>query len=115
MPKVVCAVLECKYNSDDNTCNAPKIFLSDHNIMTLHDGRQQFMKCKQYEESEITKQINEIISKCMKEYHPLMPLTKRQFEYYKNSGWLTERDGDWYFNHQKIVIVSNKCKITEEP
>ena len=49
---VYCAALECKYHSDTNRCTAKKITLSSHSVMTVWSGRQEFLKCKQYEMSE---------------------------------------------------------------
>ena len=63
MTKIVCAAVGCKYNDDDNVCTAPKVAMSEHSIMTLYDGRQQFWKCKQYEESEISKYVTEQFKK----------------------------------------------------
>ena len=49
---VYCAALECKYHSGTNRCTAKKITLSSHSVMTVWNGRQEFLKCKQYEMSE---------------------------------------------------------------
>ena len=58
---VYCAAVECKNHSDTNRCTAKKITLSSHSIMTLWDGRQEFLKCKQYEMSEDYKAIMAVI------------------------------------------------------
>ena len=49
---VYCAALECKYHGDTNRCTAKNIILSSHSVMTVWNGRQEFLKCKQYEMSE---------------------------------------------------------------
>lgn len=54
---VYCAALECKYHSDTNRCTAKKITLSSHSVMTVWNGRQEFLKCKQYEMSEEYKSL----------------------------------------------------------
>ena len=58
---VYCAAVECKNHSDTNRCTAKKITLSSHSIMTLWDGRQEFLKCKQYEMSEDYKAVMAVI------------------------------------------------------
>lgn len=52
MPKIVCGSIGCKYNSDDRTCNAPKIKLSDDYFYTKWQGRKHAWLCSMYEESE---------------------------------------------------------------
>lgn len=49
---VYCAAIECKYHSETNRCTAEEIILSSHSVITVWDGRQEFLKCKQYEMSE---------------------------------------------------------------
>lgn len=58
---VYCAAVECKYHSDTNRCTAKQITLSSHSIMTLWDGRREFLKCKQYEMSEDYKAVLAVI------------------------------------------------------
>ena len=60
---VYCAAAECKYHSDTNRCTAKRITLSSHSVMTLWDGRQDFLKCKQYEMSEEYKAVLTVIRK----------------------------------------------------
>lgn len=60
---VYCAAVECKYHSDTNRCTAKRITLSSHSVMTLWDGRQDFLKCKQYEMSEEYKAVLALIRK----------------------------------------------------
>ena len=54
---VYCAAVECKYHSDTNRCTAKKVTLSSHSVMTVWNGRQEFLKCKQYEMSEEYKAV----------------------------------------------------------
>ena len=52
MTKVKCADLSCKYNNGRDMCQAREINLAWHSVMTMHDGRQEFNRCKAYEMSE---------------------------------------------------------------
>lgn len=58
MPKVFCAVLECKHNKN-NRCKAPEISLSEEGVNTKHQGFKQFWTCNQYEMSEEDKKFYE--------------------------------------------------------
>ena len=70
MTKIVCACTECKYNNDRNRCTAKDVEMSWHSVMTVHDGRQEFLKCKTYEMDERSKEIeNQFMNLFMK--HPL--------------------------------------------
>lgn len=63
MPKVICAAYDCIWNDVNNQCRAKKINLSDNYIMTVHEGRQHFNKCRNYEMSDEAKRT----AKLMKE------------------------------------------------
>lgn len=53
MASVKCADISCKYHSEhSDSCTAKKIHLSWHSVMTMHEGRKEFLKCKQYEKSD---------------------------------------------------------------
>lgn len=52
MAKVICAAIECKYNSDDHTCNAEEINLSEGYYHTVNEGFMQMWKCKNYDKDE---------------------------------------------------------------
>ena len=53
MPKIKCASCECKWNNDKSMCTYKGMLLmNDCDVMTVHDGRQHFHKCKMFEESE---------------------------------------------------------------
>lgn len=60
MPKVICAVPECKYNNDKNECTAEKILLSSGNIMTVWEGRKDVWICQQHELTEEAKRLQAI-------------------------------------------------------
>lgn len=62
---VYCAAADCKYNNNRNRCTAKRINLSWHSAMTLHEGRQEFLRCKNYEMSEESKEIAEKIRQMM--------------------------------------------------
>lgn len=59
--KIHCAKIECKYNSDRNVCTAKSIELSDHDVLTHWEGRQNFQRCKQFELSDEAKEINKAL------------------------------------------------------
>lgn len=67
MPKVVCAVPECKYNNDKNECTANTIMLNFGNIMTVWEGRKDIWVCQQFEMSEEAKRIADMFENMMKE------------------------------------------------
>lgn len=70
MTKIICANSLCKYNNDKNVCTAKTAEMSWHSVMTVHDGRQEFLKCKTYEMDERFKDIeNQFMNLFMK--HPL--------------------------------------------
>lgn len=61
MPKVVCAYTKCKYNNEKHRCTAKEIAMSWHSVMTVWEGRQEFLKCKNYEPDEgFTEFLNEV-------------------------------------------------------
>ena len=51
MPRVNCATIECEFN-DEGKCKAKSIILSDHSIMTVWEGRQQYQRCKTFQKSQ---------------------------------------------------------------
>lgn len=61
MARIVCARTDCKYNNDKNQCTAKDVKLSYHSVMTVWDGRQELLKCKNYEQDEgFTEFLNEV-------------------------------------------------------
>lgn len=57
MASVKCADISCKYLSERGTCKAKKIELSWHSVATMNEGRKEFLRCKQHEESADYKRI----------------------------------------------------------
>lgn len=61
MPRIKCASIDCKWNSDTNMCNYGRtrhtLLMNDCYVMTVHDGRQHFHYCKAYEKSERAKEL----------------------------------------------------------
>lgn len=49
MTKIICAAVECKYNSDENVCTAKTITLGEDYVS---QRRRFFMDCHSHEESE---------------------------------------------------------------
>lgn len=47
--KIHCAALECKFCNDKGICTAKEISLSWHSVNTVHEGRQEYNRCKSYE------------------------------------------------------------------
>ena len=54
---VFCPSIECKHNGKRNNCTLERIELSWHSVMTVWDGRQEFWRCKNYEQSDYAKEI----------------------------------------------------------
>lgn len=65
MTKIICARLECKHNKD-TICKARCVEMSDHFILTVWEGRQEFLKCKTYEMSETAKAFRRAIEEVKK-------------------------------------------------
>lgn len=61
MPRIKCASIDCKWNSDSNMCTYGRtghtMLLCDSYVMTVHDGRQHFHRCKAYEQSDWAKEL----------------------------------------------------------
>ena len=59
---IKCADITCKYRSDKTgKCTAKNVELSSHNINTMYQGFQHYLKCKTYQECEESKKIREIL------------------------------------------------------
>ena len=61
MTKVYCADVSCEFCNDKGVCTQKKIDLAWYSVCTVHEGRQEFNKCKMYQKSEASKQIEEMI------------------------------------------------------
>lgn len=62
MTKVYCADISCKFNND-GICKQKKIALAWNSVLTIHDGRRDYNKCKSFEESERSKEIKDFFEK----------------------------------------------------
>lgn len=58
--KIYCADISCDYNKDGK-CSAKTVTLSYHSVMTVWEGRQQYNKCKTYEESAESRQLMKML------------------------------------------------------
>ena len=65
---VYCAATDCKHNSKTGRCTAKRVTLSWHSVNTVWQGRQEFWKCKQFEQSYDAKAMSEFISKWKEEH-----------------------------------------------
>ena len=65
MTKVYCADVSCKFCNDNGVCTQKKIALSFHSVMTVHEGRKEFNRCKTYEESEESIKIKQEMRRMM--------------------------------------------------
>ena len=69
MTKVICAAVDCKFNSSDHRCKKKEITLTDNYVQTVYDGRQHFNRCKNYEYLP----LDEFLKSIHKKEEPLMP------------------------------------------
>ena len=69
MTKVYCADTTCEFNGDNGVCTQKKIALGWSSVITLWDGRQEYQRCKMYQKSEQSRQIEEQFRKLMVEEH----------------------------------------------
>lgn len=65
MTKIKCAAIGCKYNSESLYCTRKEIRLSEHDVMTVWDGRQHFWKCSGYEDSDFAKRAKKFFEKAV--------------------------------------------------
>ena len=63
MAKVYCANVACKFMNDNGVCTSKKIALSYCSVATMNEGRQEYCKCKMFEESDNYKQMKELFQK----------------------------------------------------
>lgn len=52
MSRINCSCIECKFNGDDYICKKENVSLSFCSIVTVNEGRKEFLKCKQFEERD---------------------------------------------------------------
>ena len=67
MTKIYCADPSCEFCNDKGVCTAKNVSLSWQSIMTLWEGRQEFHRCKTYQKSkrsvELEQQFKELAQK----------------------------------------------------
>ena len=68
MTKVYCADVSCAYCNEKGVCTQKSIGLAWTSVMTVHDGRQEYNKCRMYQKSAAMEKIEGF----MKE-HPFQP------------------------------------------
>ena len=60
--KIYCSDMLCKFN-EDGICKSKTVALSAYSVITLYDGRQDFHKCKTFEESTDSKIYREMLDR----------------------------------------------------
>ena len=60
--KVYCTNLKCKYQTNKCTCKNKEIELEFNNVCTVNQGRQDFLKCKSFEKSDVYARLEERIA-----------------------------------------------------
>lgn len=50
--KISCSCIDCKYCDDNYVCKKEKVNLIFLNVLTVNEGRQDYLKCKQFEERD---------------------------------------------------------------
>ena len=67
MVSVKCYNISCKYLSQhSDTCKAKKIGLNWHSIVTMHEGRKEFLTCNVYEPSDEYVRLAGLLEEVMK-------------------------------------------------
>ena len=67
MTKVYCGAMDCEFNGDNGVCHAKKIALSDSSVVTAWEGRQRYQKCKSYQKSQETIEMEQFFTKAVME------------------------------------------------
>lgn len=71
MPRIRCASVDCKWNSDTNMCKYGRtghtLLIGDTYTHTVNDGVQHFHRCKGYEKSEEAARLESEFLKFLKE------------------------------------------------
>ena len=68
MTKVYCADSSCEFNDDHGVCTQKKIALSYQSVMTVWDGRQEYHRCRMYQQSKHSREIEAFFKKKMEEH-----------------------------------------------
>lgn len=59
MTRIKCGAVECKFNNNKNECTANSIVLNEGYYHTMNEGVKQIWTCKQYEQSDSAKRLEE--------------------------------------------------------
>ena len=59
MSKIICPCVVCKYNGEDNVCDAEEIRLTFRKMHTVNEGVVDMWVCDKYEMSDYSKRIQE--------------------------------------------------------
>ena len=62
MSKIYCADSRCKYYKNQQ-CMAKEVIMNSCSIMTMNEGRRDFLECKTFEKSDDYKRIEEFFNK----------------------------------------------------
>ena len=65
MSKIYCADVTCEYINDKGICTAKKVSLSWRRVTTVFDGVQEFNRCKTYQKSARTLELEKRIGDLM--------------------------------------------------
>lgn len=65
MSKIICPCVVCKYNGEDNLCEAEEIRFTFRMIHTVNEGVVDMWVCDKYEMSDYSKRIQESIENWM--------------------------------------------------
>lgn len=52
MTKIICACCHCKFNSNGSICEKEEAHFEFHIVQTQFNGQQEFLKCKDYVETD---------------------------------------------------------------
>lgn len=58
MSKIYCADSRCKYYKNQQ-CMAKEVIMNSCSIMTMYEGRRDFLECKTFEKSDDYKKIED--------------------------------------------------------
>ena len=57
-----CSNLKCKYCNDKYKCTNKNVTLNFVGINTVNQGFKEFLECKSFEESELSKELKEFLN-----------------------------------------------------
>lgn len=71
MTKIYCADVSCEFNNDKGVCSQKTVCLGWSSVMTVWDGRQEFHRCKSYQKSKQSIEIESQMRKYMEDQQVL--------------------------------------------